>query len=393
MRMKIPRRHVSAFVLLLVLALLSMSFGQSGSQSSTAGKSLPPLAAAKPDRPAVLVAVTVREKKHGDLVPNLTQSDFTLSVDHKPQPIQSFAPASSLPLTLGLLVDTSIAERAALSDERAAAGRFFDATLTTPQHRAFLIQFAHEVDLLADISANKNSLQSSLGQLGQPQSHDTTADQADSGERHSDAGGGDNLYDAIYLASNQLMKQQPDRKVLIVLTNGIDSGSKESLFSAVEAAQRANTIVYAVYFKGAEQRGNRNNGYPGRRRGGMGWPGGGYPGGGWPGGGYPGSGGGWPGSGGNRQPAGRPTEGSKTDGRKILEQICSETGGRMFEVSRKMTFDQALAAIDQELRAQYIIGFTPGKDNSYSGYHRIDLTVNKKNTIVQTRQGYYSGEE
>ncbi|HTV04640.1 MAG TPA: VWA domain-containing protein [Acidobacteriaceae bacterium] len=382
--MKTSRRYLQAFAFAFIPFLFSSLFGQSGAS----GKSLQSASATQANKPSVLLAVTVRDKKHGDLVPNLAQSDFTLSVDNKPQAIQTFEPSSSLPLTLGLLVDTSTGERAALSDERAAVGRFIDQMLSTPQQRAFLIQFAHEVDLLADDSTNKAALQTALNQLGQPQSHDTTADQADSGERHMNSGGGDNLYDAIYLASDQLMKQRPDRKVLVVLTNGIDSGSKETLFSAIETAQRANTIVYAVYFKGEEQRGTNHNGFPGQRRGGMGYPGGGYP-----GGGYPGGGGGWPGGGGNRQPAGRPTEGSRTDGRKILEQICSETGGRMFEVSHKMTFDQALAAIAQELHAQYILGFTPPKSDSYSGYRRIDLTTDKKDLIVQTRQGYYSGNE
>jgi len=376
------------FLAALALLLSSPLFAQ----AQTQGKPLAQASTQSESEKApaqVLLAVTVREKKHDDLVPNLTQSDFTLSVDQKPQAIQTFEPASSLPLTFGLLVDTSSGQRGALSDESAASGRFFDQMLGAPHQRAFLIQFAHEVDLLADVSPNKDALHSALGQLGQQQSQDTTSDQADSGERHLNSGGGDTLYDAIYLASGQVMKPLPDRKVLIIVTGGIDSGSKETLFSSIEAAQRANTTVYALYVKGEESRGNNNNGYPGRHRGGVGFPGGGYPGGGYPGGG----GGGWPGGGGNRQPAGRPTEGSKTDGRKILEQICSETGGRMFEISHKMSFDQGFAAIASELRSQYIIGFTPPKSDSYSGYHRVVLTVNKKDTIVQTRQGYYSGDE
>ncbi|HUY80917.1 MAG TPA: VWA domain-containing protein [Acidobacteriaceae bacterium] len=363
-------------------------------QTNRNGKPLEPPAAqsakAQSELP-VLLSVTVRNKKHGDLIPGLTQGDFKLAVDHKPLATRIFEPAGSLPLTLGLLVDTSGAEHTALGDERAAAGRFLDHLLSVPNQRAFVIQFAHEVDLLADVSTNKNTLHSALGQLGKPQSRNTAADQGNSGERHFHVGGGDNLYDAIYLASDNLMKHQPDRKVLVVLTNGIDSGSRESLFSAIEAAQRSNSIVYAVYFEGEKQRGSHSS-FP-RRRGGLGFPGGGYPGGGYPGGGYPGGrGGGWPG-GNAPQTTGRPTEGSRTNGRKILEQICSETGGRLFEVGRKMTFDQALGAIAGELSAQYIVGFIPAKGDSYSGYHRIDLTVDRKNAVVQTRQGFYVGDK
>ena len=402
--MKIFRRNPLAPLFALTSLLITLPVT---AQANRNGKPLQPLApppAAKSSlqksTPQVLLAVTVREKKHDELITNLTQSDFQLAVDHKSLAIQSFEPASSLPLTIGLLVDTSGGELVALGDERAAAGRFLNHMLTVPKEQSFIVQFANEVDLLADVSANKSTLHSALDQLDRPQTHDTTTDQDNSGERHFHVGGSDNLYDAIYLASNELMKTQPDRKVLVVLTNGIDSGSKESLFSAIEAAQRTNSIVYAVYFKGEGKHGKHNE-FPRQQRGGYpggGYPGGGYPGrypgGGYPGGGYPGRypGGGWPG-GNNPQPAGRPTEGSRTDGRKILAQICSETGGRMFEISHKMNFDQALGAIANELAAQYIIGFTPAKDDTYSGYHRVDLTVDRKNTIVQTRQGYYAGSE
>lgn len=338
----------------------------------------------------VTMAVTVRDK-HGAIVPNLTKDDFTLAEDGRPQTIQYFNHDTSLPLTLGLLVDTSMSQRNVLDDERSASQHFLDQMMTGAHDRAFLIQFDREVDLLADVSADKSKLSAAIGQLGAPQfnntsgSGDSGGDSGDSGHRMS--GGGTMLYDAIYLASGEVMKKQPDRKALIVLTDGVDRGSKESLFSSIEAAQRANTVVYAIYFKGQEQ-GNNNNGYPGRHRGGMGYPGGGYPGGGYPGGGYPG--GGYPG-GGNRGGQ-RPTEGSRIDGKKVLEQICGETGGRMFEVTKKETVDQIYTTIAEELRAQYLLGYTPDKQSTDTGYHKITLTAKKKDLSVQTRQGYYAGE-
>lgn len=354
-----------------------------------AGLSVSPLFAQTQTTPAttlkvnvkvVTMNVTVRDK-HGAIVPNLTKDDFTLSEDGRPQTIKYFNHDTSLPLTLGLLVDTSMSQRNALDSERTASQHFLDQMMTDAHDRAFLIQFAHEVDLLADVSSDKNKLRSTVDQIGAPQFNNVsdTQDAGNSGHRYG--GGGTTLYDSIYLASNEVTKKQPDRKAIIVLSDGVDRGSKESLFSAIEAAQRANTVVYAIYFKGQEGGGNNNNQYPGHRRGG----------GGWPGGGYPGSGGGWPGNGG----AGggqRPTEGSRIDGKKVLEQICGETGGHMFEVNKKDSVDQAYSTIADELRAQYILGYTPDKQSTDDGYHKIVLTANKRDLYVQTRQGYYAGD-
>ena len=88
----------------------------------------------------------------------------------------------------------------------------------------------------------------------------------------------------------------------------------------------------------------------------------------------------------------RPTEGSKIDGKKVLEQVCGETGGRMFEVTKKESVDQIYSSIAEELRAQYILGYTPDKKSTDTGYHKITLTAKKKDLFVQTRQGYYAGE-
>jgi hypothetical protein len=380
-------------VLLLALFLVYPSLGQTQSTAKTQTPSQPsgqtaPSTTLHVNVRVVTMAVTVRDK-HGAIVPNLTQDDFNLAEDGRPQTIKYFTHDTNLPLTLGLLVDTSGSQRNVLDAERTASQHFLDQMLTETRDRAFLIQFDREVDLLADVSPDKSKLRAAIDQLGAPQMHNT-GDSQDSGDsgRHM-GGGGTTLYDAIYLASDDVMKKQPDRKALILLTDGVDRGSKESLFSAIEAAQRANTVVYAIYFKGEESHDN-NNGFPGRRRGGMG---GGYPGGGYPGGGYPGGGGGWPGGGGGGQRTGRPTEGSRIDGKKVLEQICGETGGRMFEVNKKESVDQIYSTIADELRAQYILGYTPDKQSTDSGYHKITLTAKKKDLIVQTRQGYYAGNE
>lgn len=330
---------------------------------------------------AVAFPITVFDK-NGNAVPNLNPKDLTLTVDGSAQPIQSLRSAAAMPLTIGLLVETGAGQANTLTEERAATQRFVDQMLTSPNEKAFLIQFAGEVDLLADVTPEKSKLDAALVQLGTPQSRNTRAD-ADSSSGPHLSGAGATLYDAIYLASTELMKKQPPRKALIVLTDGVDRGSKVSLFSAIESAQRANTAVYAIYFKGEEQHGSRG-GFPGQRRGRVGgWPSGG--------GGYPGSGGGWPGTGGGNRPS-RPTEGSRTDGRKILQQICSETGGYLFEVSKKHPVDQIYSAIANGLRGQYWLSFTPDKKSNYGGFHRVVLTGSNKDWYVQVRQGYYSGD-
>ena len=180
------------------------------------------------------------------------------------------------------------------------------------------------------------------------------------------------------------MKKQQGRKALVILSDGVDSGSKTSLESAIEAAQRADTMVYSILFKDTQfERG----GYEHPRRGGVGgsWPGGG---GGWPGGG---GGGGWPGGGGGGRGGGqRLPEEARPDGKKILERISKETGGRMFEVSKKETVAQIYSTIAEELRTQYNLGYTPDQKDADEGYHKVKLTAKGKDFSVQTRDGYYA---
>jgi VWFA-related protein len=367
-------------------AALAQTASAPGSTPQAAVPANTPTTTVHVDVKVVTMAVTVRDK-HGAIVPNMTKDEFSLTDDTHPQTIKYFNHDTNLPLTLGLLVDTSMSQRNALSDERTASDHFLDQMLTNDKDKAFVIQFDREVDLLADPTSKKETLRHAIDQLGAPQfgsssSSSSDDDSSQSGQHHR-AGGGTLLYDSIFLASDELMKKEQGRKALIILTDGVDRGSKETLNSAIESAQRADTVIYAIYFKGEEQHDN-SGGFPGGgRRGGMG---GGWPGGGYPGGGYPGGGGGYP-RGGQR-----PTE-AKVDGKKVLEQICGETGGRMFEVTKKENPDQIYTTIAEELRSQYILGYTPDKSVADTGgYHRIVLTANKKDLFVQTRQGYYSGQ-
>ena len=294
------------------------------------------------DARLVNIPVVVHDK-HGALVQNLTKDNFVLQVDDHPQTIRYFNVDKDLPLTLGLLVDTSMSQRDVIDDERTASFAFLDDMLNGPADRdkAFVVQFAHQTDLLQDVTSSKPKLQAGLKELSTPSdsgnsggsnsgsnsgSGSDSSGNSTGGARH---GGGTTLYDALFLSSDELMGKQKGRKAVVILSDGVDNGSKESLASSIEAAQRADTIVYAIYYKGKEsgyQNKNQNQGNRGRR-GGIGFPGG-YPGGGYPGGG----GGGYPGGGRGGQ---RPQEVPRPDGKKILQRMADETGGRLFEVSKK----------------------------------------------------------
>ncbi len=400
----------SIFGLLFSLCLLSATPGLAQNQSAPAAPAVPaapaagqnaapaPQSATPAGSPTTLsvnvkvvtLPVTVRDKK-GEIVRNLTKDDFELQEDGRPQSIRYFNQETNLPLTLGLLVDTSMSQRNVLDQERVASRSFLD-QMVTNKDRAFVVRFDREVELLQDLTPDHSKLEAAVDLL-QPSGavqQTSTNDSQDGGGGSSQRtmrGGGTLLYDSIFLASDELMKKQTGRKAVIVLSDGVDRGSKESLSSALEAAQRADTIVYSIYFAGHEE---QNNNFPRRGGYGGGYPGGGYPGGGYPGGRYPGGGypgGGYPGGG---YPGGRqPSQNVHVDGKKILEQISHETGGHLYEVSKKQSVDQIYAEIAEELRTQYMLGYTPEKSD-VEGFHRISLTAKKKDLTVQTRSGYYA---
>jgi VWFA-related protein len=377
----------------LLLASFLLASGLPAQQPApTASPAPPPATAQTPTSTAPTIAVdarlvnlpvVVRDKK-GALVQNLTKDDFVLQVDGKPQTIRYFDKDTNLPLTLGLLVDTSQSQRDVIDQERTASSAFLDQMLTTPRDKAFIMQFAGQTELLQDLTSSKPLLQAALRDIDTPGSGVTAVSDDDSGSRRR---GGTVLYDALFLASDELMSKQTGRKALIILSDGGDRNSKETLVKSIEAAQRADTIIYAIYFKGEQPQQN----YPQRSRGG--YPGGGYPGGGYPGGGYPGGrypGGGYPGGGNGGSNGGNYP--SHVDGKKILERMAQETGGRLFEVKKSQTVAQIYTQIAEELRAQYRLGYTPTQDAASAGYHQIDLSLHPKGLLIQTRDGYYTGK-
>jgi len=311
----------------------------------------------------VNVLATVRDK-HGEIIRNLTKDDFLLEEDGRAQTIRYFAQETDLPLTLGLLVDTSMSQRRVLDQERSASHTFLDQVLRINKDTAFVIHFDREVELLQDVTSSRQKLESALGLLQTPQlaqrgGNNSPGSQPGSRRRGGGGGGGTLLYDAVYLASNELMKKQQGRKALIVLSDGVDIGSKMTLASAIEAAQRADTLVFSILYADPEAYGTR--GGPGM--GGMGRRGGG------------------------RQRYPQPT---RPDGKKILERISKETGARLFQVSKKQPIEQIYDRIEEELRNQYSLGYTPARANAGPGYHKITLKTKQPHLIVQARDGYYA---
>ena len=336
----------------------------------------------------VEVPATVRDK-HKQIVHNLGKDDFVLDEDGRPQTIRYFNEDPNVALNLGLLVDTSYSQRRVLEDERHASFIFLNQMLHD-KNLAFILHFDKQVELLQDFTGARDKLDAALDalQIAQPTEDrgSTSGGQNDpnggqgsprggspggwpggggggwpGGHRRGGGGGrgypgghggmhggGTQLYDAVFLASDELMKKQPGRKALIVLSDGVDHGSKTSLDHAIESAQRADTMVYSILFKDEEHEGGF---------GGMGRHGG-------------------------------PQE-QRPDGKKVLERISRETGGRLFEVSKKQPVDQIYNQIADELRFQYELGYTPDRAD-LSGYHKIHLATKQKDLEVQARDGYYA---
>jgi VWFA-related protein len=327
----------------------------------------------------VSVLAVVRDK-HGKIIPDLKKEDFQLEEDGRPQKIDYFAHESDLPLRMGLLVDTSLSQHKVLEDERTASYSFLDHLLRETKDMAFVLHFDREVELLQDFTPSRPKLQSALQQLSLPQS-DSGSNSGGGGNggggggyggypgggggRHGGGmhGGGTQLYDAIFLGSDELMSKQQGRKAMIVLSDGVDHGSKETMAEAMAAAERSDTVIYSIYFADEDEGGgfNRGGGF------GMGGPGMGRRGGGYP-------------------------QQQHADGKKILEQISEQTGGRFFKASKKETLDKIYAEIDEDMRNQYSLAYTPDKGNTV-GYHKIHLTVpNQKDVVIAARDGYYYGQ-
>jgi VWFA-related protein len=322
------------------------------------------------DVKVVNVLATVRTKK-GEIVTDLNKEDFDLTEDGKPQVIKYFSRETNLPLTLGLLVDTSGSTRKVLPEEHNAASAFVEKVLREDKDHAFLIHFDREVELLRDLTSSRQKLEKALNLLEPSDSSGGGGGRGGSGGGYPRGGGGRSsggghhgggtlLYDSILLAGDELMQKQTGRKALILMSDGEDNGSKTTLAAGIASAQRSDSLVYTIFFKGEEGfNPMQHGGFGGGRHGGMGGP--------------------------------PRSQESRPDGKKIMQQIARETGGAFFEVSSKHPIDKAFAQIEEELRNQYSLGYSSDNKSSDSGYRRITVTAKRNGLAVQAREGYYGG--
>lgn len=282
----------------------------------------------------VNVLFTVRNKANG-LVGGLKQEDFTISEDNKQQDIKYFTRETDLPLTLGLLVDVSGSQERLIESERRAADQFFRQVLKK-KDMAFLISFGAEAELLQDNTNSPNLLLDGLKQLRL---------NAPVGGIHpgpvptSRPVAGTILYDAVYLAANEKLKGEVGRKAVVLITDGVDTGSRISRDKAIEAAQKADVMIYSIYYVDQMAYGPF-------------------------------------GGGGN--------------GEAELRKMSSETGGRVFHIDRRTTLEDAFRDIQEEMRSQYSISYSPTNAKKDGSFRKIDLKASNKDYKIQARRGYYA---
>jgi VWFA-related protein len=309
---------------------------------------LPPLVPQSQDQPSFSVEVDVVQilasvrDSSGRLVSDLEKEAFVLEEEGRPQEIRYFSRETDLPLTLGLLVDSSMSQLAVLQEEREASYRFFKQILRPDKDLAFVISFDLDVELLQDFTSGLDLLQEGLEEIEVP------------GGRN-DRRVGTVLYDAVFLAADEMLQEQTGRKAIILISDGVDFGSLVDKTEAIEAAQKADTLIFSIrYYDDKMYSGLR------RRRGGM------------------------------RRPSARR---EFPDGKKVLRELAEETGGQLFDVSNKTTLEEVFAQIEEELRSQYMIGYAPSKgDNTGGGFRRIELRTRDTSLEVQHRSGYYVRE-
>ena len=264
----------------------------------------------------------------GRVVRNLKREDFQVFEDGVPQTISYFSQESDLPLTLGLLVDTSRSQTGVLEQERRASYTFLDQVLREGKDQAFVVHFDIHVETLQSPTSSRSYLEQALGQLHIPERDSTL------------------VFTAIKDASNEWMYPRMGRKAFILLSDGVAFKEHTSITDAIEFAQRADTIIYPIRFS-------------------------------------------------DPVPFSRPGIGlilaiASEHGKQGLHRMARETGGTYFEVTKDQSIEQIYSQIEETLRNQYSIGYTPGREKSDGKYHKIKLTTKDLHLIVTTRAGYYA---
>jgi len=268
---------------------------------------------------------TVRDK-HKAIVTGLKQDDFQVYEDGQLQEITNFSAESNLPITLGILIDTSGSEYYMLGGEKEAGSRFL-ARVLRKGDLAMVMTFDTDVDLLADFTDDRGVLDRAINRA---QINVPVGGIIVQGPLPTSGTGGTNFYDAVYLAAHDKLSGEAGRKAIVVLTDAEDTGSRLRLTDAIEAAQRTDTVVHILLVAA---------------------------------------------DGGDRDVAGR---------------LTGETGGRMIVVRSEKNLEQAFDEISEELRSQYTIGYTPTNKKHDGSYRKIKVETKDKDYSVLTRRGYYA---
>lgn len=307
------------------LILASSTPARQGANGGLAGESI------RVDSVAVNVYAIV-EGRHGRLIDNLDEDDFELFDDGTPQKIQYFSQETTGTLSLGVAIDTSVSQGNLLSMEQGAAKEFMRSVLQK-RDRAFVMTFDVDVKLLQDFTDAAPELAQAVD----------SAEINETGRSILQEGaarpmGGTHLYDAVYLASNELMKTRHGRKVLVLVTDGEDQGSKASLQNSIESAEKADVIVYSIIASDPDFYSLRDATY---------------------------------------------------HGDKSMRKLARETGGRTIRVESIEQVGQAFEQIARELRSQYLLGYSPSGLRHDGAFRRIRVKVREHNYTVRTRAGYY----
>jgi VWFA-related protein len=275
------------------------------------------------------VFATVRDK-HNAIINNLTKDDFKVFEDGQPQKITYFAKESDLPITLAILMDTSGSMYNIMNGEKEAASEFVH-QIMRKKDEAVVISFDTDEDLLADFTEDPAVLTKAIHRA------EVKVDASGIGGTPGtipSRGGGTNLFDAVYLACQEKLNSEAGRKAIIVLSDAEDNGSKMSIEQATEAADRADAVIHVILISDPMA-----------------------------------------------------TEGY---GAGIALQLARETGGRVLRVHNEKTMDTAFDEISEELRSQYVLGYTSTNTAHDGTYRKIKLETNEPDTKILARKGYYA---
>jgi VWFA-related protein len=297
-----------------------------------------------PDAPTLkvnvnLVNVYFSARDKTGFITSLRKDDCQVAEDHNPQIIKRLTQEKNLPLTIGILLDTSGSQTNVLPLEQDSGARFLREVLT-PKDEAFLISFDVNVDLLSDFTDSPRELARAINKA--------TINSASSSAGVPGIGGGPFptsnprgtlLYDAVYLAAHDKLQSQTGRKIMIILTDGQDEGSQLKIKDAIEAAQKANVIVYPILIADREQYFAAGEIYMGS---------------------------------------------------SVMQQLADQTGGRVINVGNSgRKLEDAFDQIQDELRTQYLLSYTPTNKNADGTFRKIQLDCGK-GLKVQARKGYYA---